>query len=270
MKIIFIGLILILSCLFAVAQKDTIIKYYDTSYNSVTKENAYVYTYYVNDDSVYRCWSFYSKNNKLAAKFSTLDTTLFSRLFRYVSYHENGNTKDSMFFYDEDKPRYKHSFYKSGAKYRIAKYEINSTIFKEFVYYESGKLKAVLERTTSMGESICISYNENGEIMPDYIFEQEAEFKGGRYGWMRYLERNLNSDLPSKNGAPPGRYMTKVEFTIEKDGTVTNVNALNDAGYGTKQEAERVLRNSPKWKPAIQENKLVKYKAKQPITFVVQ
>jgi antitoxin component YwqK of YwqJK toxin-antitoxin module len=265
-------LILIIStciCNIVFAQKDTIIKYYDSSNNRVPQKNAHIYTYYVDDDSVFRCWSYFKGSNKLAAKFTSLDTALFARLYRYVSYFENGNTKDSMFFYAEEQNSYRYSFYESGAKFRIRRNKILSSVFEEAVFYENGPLKASLSRLEPLDEAVCISYDTLGNVMPDYIFEQEAEFKGGRAGWIKYLQRNLNTEVPFKNGAPPGKYTTKVEFLIETDGTVTNVKSLNDGGFGTKEEAERVLRNSPKWKPAIQENKPVKYRAKQPITFAV-
>lgn len=41
----------------------------------------------------------------------------------------------------------------------------------------------------------------------------------------------------------------KVNFVIEIDGTVSNVQIAKDIGGGTAQEAKRVLLLSPKWSP---------------------
>lgn len=97
----------------------------------------------------------------------------------------------------------------------------------------------------------------------------EAEFPGGRDGWRLYLERNLNSSLPSNNGAPPGRYTVNVDFLVASDGHIAEANALNNPGYGTAEEALRILKRSPSWKPAVQNGVNVAYRGRQSITFVV-
>jgi periplasmic protein TonB len=97
----------------------------------------------------------------------------------------------------------------------------------------------------------------------------EAEFPGGRAAWQKYLERNLNRDLPSENGAAPGKYTVIVSFLVDKNGNISDVQADNDPGFGTKDEAIRVIKKGPAWKPAVQNGRNVAYRARQPITFVV-
>ena len=96
-----------------------------------------------------------------------------------------------------------------------------------------------------------------------------AEFPGGLNGWMKYLQRNLNSSLPVENGAPAGKYTVVVSFIVSKDGTISEVVAENDPGFGTKAEALCVITNGPNWKPAVQNGKNVIYRHKQSITFQV-
>jgi protein TonB len=97
----------------------------------------------------------------------------------------------------------------------------------------------------------------------------QAQFPGGLEGWKRYLERNLNKDLPSENGAPPADYTVIVSFIVDRSGNISDVKAENDPGYGTKQEAIKVILKSPKWTPAIQNGREVVYRQKQNITFRV-
>ncbi|MFX8523828.1 energy transducer TonB, partial [Acinetobacter baumannii] len=78
--------------------------------------------------------------------------------------------------------------------------------------------------------------------------------------WAKYLERNLNRDLPVENGAPPGQYTVIVSFIVSKDGSISDVTAENDPGYGTKAEAIRVIAKGPKWKPAVQNGRNVIYR----------
>ncbi len=101
------------------------------------------------------------------------------------------------------------------------------------------------------------------------VVQIPAEFPGGLPAWAKYLERNLNRDLPVDNGAPPGKYTVVVSFIVAKDGTISDVVAENDPGYGTKNEAVRVITRGPKWKPAVQNGRNVIYRHKQSITFMV-
>lgn len=101
------------------------------------------------------------------------------------------------------------------------------------------------------------------------VVQIPAEFPGGLSGWTRYLERNLNRDIPVENGAPPSRYTVIVAFTVSKTGAISDVQAENDPGYGTKAEAVRVITKGPSWKPAVQNGRNVIYRHKQGVTFVV-
>ncbi len=96
-----------------------------------------------------------------------------------------------------------------------------------------------------------------------------AEFPGGSAAWMKYLERNLNSNTPIDNGAPAGKYTVYLNFIVDKSGNISEVTAENDPGYGTKEEAIRVLKKGPAWKPAVQNGRNVIYRHRQSITFQV-
>ncbi len=102
-----------------------------------------------------------------------------------------------------------------------------------------------------------------------YVVQNPAEFPGGLPAWSKYLERNLNRDLPINNGAPAGKYTVVVAFTVDKNGVISDVLAENNPGYGTDAEAIRVIKKGPSWKPAIQNGRNVIYRHKQSITFQV-
>jgi len=97
----------------------------------------------------------------------------------------------------------------------------------------------------------------------------EAEFPGGLPAWKKYLERNLNNSLPSENGAPPGKYTVKVNFLVDKNGNISDIQA-DPSPYGTREEAIRVIKKGPQWKPAVQNGHNVSYRVSQAITFVVE
>ena len=99
--------------------------------------------------------------------------------------------------------------------------------------------------------------------------QMEAAFPGGATAWSKYLERNLNSNVPTENGAPAGRYTVTVSFLVDKNGNVSEVVAENNPQYGTAEEAVRVIKKSHTWTPAVQNGHYVTYRMKQAVTFQV-
>lgn len=101
---------------------------------------------------------------------------------------------------------------------------------------------------------------------PFRTVEIDAKFIGN---WKSFLERNLNAEVPRDNGAPAGRYSVVVEFVVDKEGHVSDIQTLTHHGYGLEEEAIRVLKKAPQWEPAIQNGIKVKAYRKQVITFDV-
>ncbi len=96
-----------------------------------------------------------------------------------------------------------------------------------------------------------------------------AEFPGGKEQWMRFLERNLNREAPTDAGAPAGKYTVAVSFKVDEHGNLSNIVAENNPGFGTAEEAVRVIKKGPTWKPAVQNGRNVAYTVRQTITFIV-
>ncbi len=101
------------------------------------------------------------------------------------------------------------------------------------------------------------------------VFQIEPEFPGGFEGWRKFLQRNLNIGLLSQNGAAAGKYTVMLSFLVDKEGAVSDVIAENNPGYGSAEEAVRVIRKGPRWIPAVQDGKNVNYRKRQAITWVV-
>ncbi|MGG9972244.1 energy transducer TonB [Ferruginibacter sp. SUN002] len=99
--------------------------------------------------------------------------------------------------------------------------------------------------------------------------EIEPSFPGGDVAWKKYLQRNLDTALAKNNGAPVGRYTAVVKFIVAKDGTISEIECDTDAGYGTCEEAIRVIKKGPKWVPAQQNGRIVNSYRRQKITFTV-
>ena len=99
--------------------------------------------------------------------------------------------------------------------------------------------------------------------------EVEASFKGGERAWLKYLEKNLDQNVPVKNGCKPGEYTVVIQFIVDKEGSVSDVRALTNHGFGMEEEAMRMIKKGPYWVPAVQNGRQVKAYRKQPITFEI-
>lgn len=159
-------------------------------------------------------------------------------------------------------------FYKNGKKKEYRYTEDTITTYAEH-YSEKGKKDGAAiwvkgKLTSSKG------WDDKGKLIPNFIYEKEAEFPTGSNGWKQHIFKTIHPDVASENGAPAGKnYTVIVSFIVDKDGSVKQVKAENDSGYHTAEEAERVVRSSVKWKPAIMLNKPVVYRQRQQITFQV-
>jgi protein TonB len=99
--------------------------------------------------------------------------------------------------------------------------------------------------------------------------ENEAEFPGGQGAWANYLRKNLNANAPVDNGAPEGTYTVIIRFIVSKDGSISDVTPETKFGYGMEDEAAKIIKKGPRWKPALQNGRNVNAYRRQPITFVV-
>ncbi len=95
--------------------------------------------------------------------------------------------------------------------------------------------------------------------------EKHAEFKGGPAGWTKFLSSNLKyPTLATKMGAEGPVWVT---FVIDKKGKVIDPTVLKSPHESLSKEAVRVLKRSPKWKPAKHEGKTVRSRVQVQIQF---
>ncbi len=140
----------------------------------------------------------------------------------------------------------------------------------DVVSQEGIKDEGIIAPAVSDKGSNVVEVKENED---DKIFtkvEQDAEFPGGTAAWRRYLERNLNPNVPVDNGAPAGIYTVVVRFVVSRDGAISDIQCESDPGYGMCDEAKKIIRKGPAWKAALQNGRNVNAYRRQPITFQVE
>jgi protein TonB len=116
---------------------------------------------------------------------------------------------------------------------------------------------------------IKFSENETEEDEPFQKVEIMPTFMGGDVNYFRskYVLPNIHyPEIAAANGIS-GNVI--VEFVIERDGSVSNVKVLNRIDESLAIEAIRVVSNSPKWEPGVNNGVYVRVKFIIPIKFVL-
>lgn len=93
--------------------------------------------------------------------------------------------------------------------------------------------------------------------------EQEAEFPGGLGAFRDYITEDFDRDVVEDLD---GKVTTTVTFVVERDGSITDVNATGGPSE-YRQEAIRTVKSiRKKWKPAKIDGQAVRYRYRIPIT----
>jgi protein TonB len=92
----------------------------------------------------------------------------------------------------------------------------------------------------------------------------ESSYEGGSGAWIRFLTKNFHvPELP--DGENGGAVTINVRFVVDKEGNVSDIEAVGGP-LDLQKEAVRVIRLSKRWKPAIQNGRVVNSYKTQPIT----
>lgn len=104
------------------------------------------------------------------------------------------------------------------------------------------------------------------EEIPFAIVEEKPKFRGGDQNdftkWV--FSQIVYPEIAKENGVQ-GRVM--LTFTVNTDGSVSDVKVLRSVDSSLDKEAVRVVSNSPKWTPGKQRDKPVKVKFTFPVIF---
>ena len=94
------------------------------------------------------------------------------------------------------------------------------------------------------------------EAIPFQLVEEKPSFQGGDANqFSKWVNQRLVYPEIAKENGVQGR--VTLQFTVEKDGTVTKVKVLRGVDPSLDKEAVRVVSMSPKWKPGKQRDRAV-------------
>lgn len=100
--------------------------------------------------------------------------------------------------------------------------------------------------------------------------QEDAQFPGGMDAFMNYLRKNIHFPAMEREAGIQGTVF--VAFTVEADGSITNVRTVKGVAGGPSlsKEAERVIKQMPKWSPAKKNGRAVAFESVIPIRFMLQ
>ena len=97
------------------------------------------------------------------------------------------------------------------------------------------------------------------------VVEAYPEFEGGVAAFNAHIMKEIRYPLEARQARVEGR--VDVQFVVDKDGSISHVEAMRGIGAGCDEEAVRVVKSLPRFKPAAQNGKPVRMRMVVPIIF---
>jgi len=114
-----------------------------------------------------------------------------------------------------------------------------------------------------------ISFRDDTVAEPEKfrIVEDMPEFPGGITALSHYLVSNIRYPAVAREAGISGKVY--LEFTVSKEGTISDISVLRGIGGGCDEEAARVVRSMPPWVPGKQRGKPINVRFTLPVTFTL-
>lgn len=109
------------------------------------------------------------------------------------------------------------------------------------------------------------------QVIEETVFlrvEDPPKFVGGQEALSHFIKQHLTYPEEARKVQVSGK--VEVQFIVEKDGTMTHVEVSWSLGKGCNEEALRVMKLMPKWKPGKQSGRAVRVRFTMPIVFALE
>src|SRR5438270_14000684 len=141
-------------------------------------------------------------------------------------------------------------------------------LFPALVWGQAKNDSAIVAGNPTMSNQLAGSQKKALDSVSDKV---EIEASVSRLEWTNQLQQVLGPviEKAASKGMKAGTYVVNVRFLVEKDGSISDVVALNDPGFGLANAAERAVKTGPHWIPGSINGMIVRSYHTQPITFVI-
>lgn len=142
----------------------------------------------------------------------------------------------------------------------------------EFSAEDNNSTVEIVEVKEEVKEEVKVEEDKREEADENVVFkivETMPSFPGGDQALMKYIGDNVRYPAIAQENGIQGR--TICQFTVEKDGSITDIQVLRSSGDASlDKEAKRVIQSMPKWSPGKQRGKPVRVSYTIPINFRLQ
>ncbi|HSZ86739.1 MAG TPA: M56 family metallopeptidase [Puia sp.] len=161
---------------------------------------------------------------------------------------------------------------RSGQDASFPMMTINPTELKK-ISVEANAVFFIKKDNSSLITILDKNYKDQVQTDDDNIIftkvEIGASYPGGQQEWIKYLMNSFR--YPDKAVKEQIQGTVVVKYIVDKEGNVSDVVAESGPTEGgLREEAIRVIKNSGKWVPAMQNGRKVKAYNRQPIIFKLQ
>lgn len=137
-----------------------------------------------------------------------------------------------------------------------AKGQSISQSISDMVKHEQDSIEAIRK---SWEEEVA----KGGPIVKD--FDENAQFPGGDYACFEWLSKHLRMPEEVYENGVEGRVI--IEFIVECDGSIFLAKVMKSPSESLSEEALRVVKSMPTWKPAMKDGQPVRSRFSLPIMF---
>ncbi len=148
----------------------------------------------------------------------------------------------------------------------------NETELPEEEIETSEEVNQAITTVVGTGSPSAVATGPVGPVVEDVdderifdVVEENASFPGGEDACFKWLQKNIKYPTICQEQGVQGRVM--VAFVVNKDGSIVDVKVVRSPDEHLSEEALRVVKLMPKWKPARQGNKTVRSRFNLPVMF---
>jgi periplasmic protein TonB len=221
----------------------------DSNMNQTVMDSSkYILWIHEKEDSNWQ-WDYYYTWGPLikSQSFADHDGTILNG--RSCFYNRAGNI-DSTGIFDHGK--------RNGTFFKFESFTTDSIAsIKQYNYIEDSLAKFIDLQTVK--DHIKIS---------DTVNERESEYPGGMAAWYAYLQKNLG--YPDRAGSKDIQGIVQIYFTVNAEGGIRETYIQKSVEYSLDQEALKVIKNSGKWIPSVQNGVNKKSYKVMPVNFKLE
>jgi protein TonB len=122
------------------------------------------------------------------------------------------------------------------------------------------------EGATELPPEPVVADPDEGKVFT-YV-EEMPTFPGGEAAMYEYISKKIVYPALARENGITGRVF--MNFIVDKDGNIKDVKVLRGIGGGCDEEATRVIKSMPNWKPGKQNGRAVQVSFNVPINFTLK